>query len=204
MQVQRGHQFANYSCVWPGHNTISHPENPEQLSQQSIYDMKGLTITPQTSSDSDTSLPIDIDRFDNKASLLEVFEIGECLSLELSPPEDADEVFRDGRRSIVEEMLLVLKRANPISEFRDDSNIVDTPTAKRKKWSYDFVQELDEREGAEATRVTAEGSQDEVNEEGETEQDFLDLQLFDEIPPTLTDRPISNILAILKEARLSD
>ena len=167
--------------------------------------MKGLTITPQTSSDSDTSLPIDIDRFDNKPSLLEVFEIGECLSLELSPPEDADEVFRDGRRSIVEEMLLVLKRANPISEFRDDSDIVDTPTAKRKKRSYDFVQELDEREGAEATMVTAEGSEDEINEKGETEQDFLDLQLFDEIPPTLTDRPkISNILAILKEARLSD
>lgn len=167
--------------------------------KQSINDMKALTITPQTSSDSDNTFPIDIDRFDTKSTLLEVFEIGECLSLDLSPPEDADEVFRDGRRSIVKEMLLVLKRANPISDYRDDSDIVDTPNAKRKKRSYDFAQEVDEREDAEAATLTTENSEDEV-EEGET-----DLQLFDNIRPTLTNTPkISNILTILKEARISD
>jgi hypothetical protein len=163
--------------------------------------MKALTITPQTSSDSDNTFPIDIDRFDNKSALLEVFEIGECLSLDLSPPEDADEVFRDGRCSIVKEMLLVLKRANPISDYRDDSDVVDTPTAKRKKRSYDFVQELDEREDAEAATLTSENSEDEV----ESGEDVPDLQLFDKIPPMLTNTPkISNILTILQEARISD
>jgi hypothetical protein len=140
--------------------------------------MKALTITPQTSSDSDNTCPLAIDRFASKG-FMELTEIGECLSLELSTPDDTSDVFRTGRLSLVEEMLFVLKRANPISDHRDDSDESVSPAAKRKRRSYDDLNEpTNEREGVDEATLTSESSQSQEYEGGEDEDEY-DFEEFD-------------------------
>ncbi len=104
---------------------------------------------------------------------MELTEIGECLSLDLSTPDDTSDVFRTGRLSLVEEMLFVLKRANPISDHRDDSDESVGPVAKRKRRSYDDLNERsNEREGADEATLTSESSQSQEYYGGEDEDEY--------------------------------
>ena len=103
---------------------------------------------------------------------MELTEIGECLSLEFSTPKDASEVFRNSRVSLIEEMFFVLKRANPISDHRDDSDESQGPATKRKRRSYDFSDEHNERESAEEATLTSESSQEYDGGEDADEYDY--------------------------------
>jgi hypothetical protein len=158
----------------------------------SLDAMKALTISPQVSSDSDITTPLSIGQSDSKGSFFnELSEIGERLSYEFSTSEDdGDDVFREGRRNIGEEMLLVLKRANTISDYRDDSDIIDSPMAKRKRRTYDFEMELDERDGVEENPFALEADGDDRD------------QRQDGNVPTVTTEilSISSILTITKQA----
>ena len=158
----------------------------------SLDAMKALTISPQVSSDSDITTPLSIGQSDSKGSFFnELSEIGERLSYEFSTSEDdGDDVFREGRRNIGEEMLLVLKRANTISDYRDDSDIIDSPMAKRKRRTYDSEMELDERDGVEENPFALEADGDDRD------------QRQDGNVPTVTTEilSISSILTITKQA----
>lgn len=158
----------------------------------SLDAMKALTISPQVSSDSDITTPLSIGQSDSKGSFFnELSEIGERLSYEFSTSEDdGDDVFREGRRNIGEEMLLVLKRANTISDYRDDSDIIDSPMAKRKRRTYDSEMELDERDGVEENPFAL-----------EADGDDRDQRQDDNVPTVTTEiLSISSILTITKQA----
>jgi hypothetical protein len=75
----------------------------------------------------------------------------EVLSNDGAAPVNTIDVFRDRRRSLVEEMFWVLKRANPVQDYRDDEPSDCVPVAKRSRTSHymmNDLSDLDEREGA--------------------------------------------------------
>lgn len=110
-------------------------------------DMKALSNSSQAATEQDIMSILSIDRLDIKDSVKESYETEHVVSSELSSPSDSEEVFRERSMSIVEEMLLVLKRANPITDYRDDPDVA--PVSKRSRRTLAFKMENEERDGVE-------------------------------------------------------
>ena len=122
--------------------------------------MMSLMVNSKANGDRDNvSSPIAIDRFESEG-YLELSEIGQCLSLEFNTPDDTDEVFRSGRMSLIDEMFFVLKRANPVTDCRIDSDVSDNPAAKRNRRSYDVRDEENDRDAIDVATLTSEHSQE--------------------------------------------
>mmetsp|Transcript_22693 Transcript_22693/g.37548 ORF Transcript_22693/g.37548 Transcript_22693/m.37548 type:complete len:173 (-) Transcript_22693:158-676(-) len=168
-----------------------------------VDEMKALTISPQASEDSALATLISFDRLNFKSSLADVSEIDESVSSDFST-SDTDQVFREGSRSIVEDMFFVLKRANPVTDYRDDPDIVGYPMAKRKRRTYHYgdddntSESDDEREGVEEIQHDAEEYSADQNEDEEALS-----QSTTESRQSL--QSMSNILGVLQEAnRVAD
>lgn len=148
---------------------------------------------------------ISFDRLSIKTSFAESPEFDESVDSDYSSSE-ADHVFREGRRGCVEEMLLVLKRANPVSDDRDDPDIDGSPASKRKRRTYRYgihgndggdTCESDEREGVEERSYSSEDYGYDQNDE----EEVLPHSTAEASRKSLQ---MSTILGILQQASIDD
>jgi hypothetical protein len=134
---------------------------------------------PCSSSDNDSSLPNEYGGLENNG-FLELSAIGQCLSLDFATPEDTEKVFREGQISLDEEVMMVLKRANPVIEGIDEYDRAYSPVAKRFRMTSFFKAEDSKNvyvESDEAT-LTSESAED-----YESNPDYIDCQYFEVSKP---------------------
>jgi hypothetical protein len=151
-------------------------------------------LSLSSSSDCESSRHHEYEGFENEG-FLELSEIGHCLSLDFATPQNTGKVFRDGQISLDEEVMMVLKRANPVIEGNDENDPIESPIAKRYRMnSLVFTEntKVDYHESDEAT-LTSESTED-----YEGNQEFIDF-LYTGVakPHTLVDTLSSTSLIIL-------
>jgi hypothetical protein len=137
--------------------------------------MNMVTLLPQSSSDYDSSLPNEYRGFEN-SEYLELSEIGQCLSLDFATPQDTEKVFREGQISLEEEVMMVLKRANPVIEGIDEYDCADSPVAKRFRMTSFFKADDNKNDYAESDEATLTS---ESTEDYEGNSDLIDCQYFE-------------------------
>jgi hypothetical protein len=130
---------------------------------------------PCSSSDNDSSLPNEYGGLENNG-FLELSEIGQCLSLDFATPEDTEKVFREGQISLDEEVMMVLKRANPVIEGIDEYDRAYSPVAKRFRMTSFFKAEDSKNVYVESDEATLTS---ESTEDYESNPDYIDCQYFE-------------------------
>jgi hypothetical protein len=166
-----------------------------------VDEMEALSISPQASEEGALHSLISFDRLSFKGPFADVSEFDESVCSDYSP-SSSDHVFREGSRVIAEEMMLVLKRANPVTEYRDEGDFIHSPIAKRKRRTYHYyddddndeysTNEFDERDGAEDL------SHDPLD--CNPEQGNNDEYLTDSTSESTRSQQMSNILGVLQQA----